>query len=133
MFTFRWIPILVHVCILEISNAMVFVLNIKIIRLNVYQNLLPCFCCHFFSISLQMFILTRPMLFSLNLYMISLEKNNIFFKSCQKCLFMIRTKYIVVSSHVFIILNEIMSEAFSRLGESGHGKTSFFYKTSCFQ
>lgn len=40
---------------------------------------------------------------------------------------MIRTKYIVVSSHVFILLNEIMSEAFSRLGESGHGKTSFFY------
>lgn len=45
---------------------------------------------------------------------------------------MIRIKYIVVLSYVFIILNEIMLEVFFRFGELGYGKISFLYKIFCF-
>lgn len=45
---------------------------------------------------------------------------------------MIRIKYIVILSYVFIILNEILLEGFFRFGELGYDIKKVFYKIFCF-
>lgn len=45
---------------------------------------------------------------------------------------MIKIKYIVVLSYVFIILIEIIFEGFFRFGELGYDIKKVFYKIFCF-